>query len=371
MAIIFNTQPTGIMGANSPIIYQALDTAYSNSGFYYQFEVFVWSGAPTIPATPIVTIERKPDQYGGGRAWIDIHKIVKQYVNINFLIDGTYQPNIESGAMNIAVKVGGIWDTGSTTAISSNVFLSTAGWEYTMEGFNANYASKKVYTDKSLIELTTSTPSYYLFYDATQITSISVGAYSVTPNAVTTSSTTKIQGIDIVQLLADAGESGNDVSVSFNYSGGGVSIPIRYQCQNRHGEVDVHFLNKYGVYESMVFNALSRRVQNVTRESYQRAMYRQTDLAANWDYGVPITTNFLTNATTQLTINTNWVDESYNEIFQQMMVSENVMVLDNGDVVSARIMDAAFTEKKRVNEKLIQYTFQLEFNQPLINKIVR
>lgn len=370
MAIIFTSQPTGIMGANSPIIYQAYDTSYANAGFYYKFQIFIWSGSTTIPATPVHTIERKPDQYGGGRAWIDIHKLVKQYLSIDFLVNGTYKPNISNGAMNIAVKSQGIWNTGSSTAVTSNVFLSTAGWEYTMDGFNANYASKYVYTDKPYAELTTETDSYYLFYDATRVTSISVGAYSVTPNAVSTSST-KIQGIDIVQFLAAAGQTGNNVSVSFNYSGGGVAIPVRYVCQNKFGEVDVHFLNRYGTYETMVFNAVSRRVQNITRESYQRAMYRQTDLAANWTYGVPITTNFLTNAVTQLTINTNWVDESYNEIIQQLMVSENILVIDGSDVVSARVIDSAFTEKKRVNEKLIQYTIQLEYNQPLINKIVR
>jgi hypothetical protein len=370
MSIIFTTQPTGIMGANSPIIYQAYDTAYANAGFYYRFQIFVWSGTTTIPATPIVTIERRPDQYGGGRAWIDIHKIVKQYVTTEYLVNGTYKPNIGNGVMNMAVKVGGIWDTGSTTAISSNVFLSTAGWEYTMDGFNANFASKYVYTDKSFMELTTETDSYYLFYDATRVTSISVGAYSISPNAVGASGT-KIQGVDIVQLLTAAGQTGNNVNVSFNYSGGAVVIPVRYQCQNKFGEVDVHFLNRYGTYETMVFNAVSRRTQNITRESYQRAMYRQTDLGANWTYGVPITTNFMTNATTQLVVNTNWVDESYNEIIQQLMVSENVLVIDGSDVVSARITDSAFAEKKRVNEKLIQYTLTLEFNQPLINKIVR
>jgi hypothetical protein len=79
----------------------------------------------------------------------------------------------------------------------------------------------------------------------------------------------------------------------------------------------------------------------------------------------------MTNATTQLVVNTNWVDESYNEIIQQLMLSENVLVIDGTDVVSARIVDSAFAEKKRVNEKLIQYTLTLEFNQPLINKIVR
>ena len=65
--MIFNEQPTGTTGALSPLIYQAYDALYPSTGFYYNFEIYVWNGGTTIPATPVATIERKPDQFGDGR----------------------------------------------------------------------------------------------------------------------------------------------------------------------------------------------------------------------------------------------------------------------------------------------------------------
>jgi hypothetical protein len=46
-------------------------------------------------------------------------------------------------------------------------------------------------------------------------------------------------------------------------------------------------------------------------------------------------------------------------------------MLDGSAVLSARVMDTTFERKTRVNEKLILYTIQLEYNQPKINKMVR
>jgi hypothetical protein len=75
-------------------MYQFYDALYTSTKFYYQCDVYVWSGTATIPATPNWTINRKPDQYGSGRGWIDIHKLVQQEVTRDFLINGTYKPNI-------------------------------------------------------------------------------------------------------------------------------------------------------------------------------------------------------------------------------------------------------------------------------------
>ena len=73
----FNQQPSGIVGANSPLIYQFYDAGYASTGFYYKCDIYVWSGTSgAVPATPQATIERVPDTYASGRAMIDAHKIV-------------------------------------------------------------------------------------------------------------------------------------------------------------------------------------------------------------------------------------------------------------------------------------------------------
>jgi len=90
-----------------------------------------------------------------------------------------------------------------------------------------------------------------------------------------------------------------------------------------------------------------------------------------WDYGVHQTQNFLTNATTTLIVNTDYIPEAYNAQIQEIFASDNLLIDDGGDAYSARITDTAFNRLTRINDKLIQYTLTIEYNHPLINKLVR
>ena len=370
MSFTFTEQPDAIVGANSPIIYQAYDsTNYTNAGYMYQFKVYVWSGTTTLPAIPVVTINRLPDQYGGGRAWIDVHKIVGQYITSEFLVNATYKPNIGSGAKRVAVTCQGIWTAGSSSTITSSVSLATKGYSYTAEGFNAGL-NKVVFTDKTALYLTTYTPTAYLWYDATIVTSIVVGSTTVTPNTVT-SSDQAIQGIEVKQLFTIAGLYGTNANITFVKPGDDIVIPVIFDCQNKYGQQDVLFLNRYGVYDSYLFNGVSRMTYAITSEQYAQPIFKQANLAQSWTYGVQITTPYLTNSKEVMTVNTDWIPEADVAIVEQIFYSTNVLILNNSEVLSTRVIDTAFEYKKRTNEKLIQYTIQLEYNQPKINKIVR
>lgn len=367
----FTEQPTGTTGVFSPLIYQVYDANFGLAGFYYKMEVFVWSGAAVLPASPIATINRKADQFGGGRGWIDIRKIAAQYVDSNILINGTYLPDINQGAEYVAVQVQAIWDAGSSAIVPSNIELVTNGYNYVEDGLNADFSSKNVYTDRETIYLTEETTEFYIWFDRDIISSIDAGAFSQGLSPLNDSNDW-IRGIDIVQLMSNAALTGVNTTINFQKAlGGQVDIDVVYNCQNRHGEVLIHYLNKYGVYESFVFNALSRSSKAIDREEYQQPIYKNADLTDSFGFGLPITTTYLSNFIKSVTVNTDYIPESYNEIIQQIMISRNILLIDGTDVFSVRVTDSSFVEKKRVNDKLIQYTLRLEYNQPVINDIAR
>jgi hypothetical protein len=202
------------------------------------------------------------------------------------------------------------------------------------------------------------------------ITSITCGSATVTPNAVTTSDQA-FQGIEIKQLMTAGGVWGTNANITFVKTGDDVVMPVVFDCQNKYGQQDVLFLNRYGVYDSYLFNGVSRRTYAVTNEEYSQPIFKQADLAQSWSYGVQIGTPFLKNSTEVMTVNTDWIPETDVPIVEQIFYSTNVLILSGNNVLSTRVIDTAFEFKKRTNEKLIQYTIQLEYNQPKINKIVR
>jgi len=366
----FTEQPDSIVGCNSPIIYQGYDGNYAVTGFYYEFKVYVWSGTATLPATPIVTINRLPDQFGGGRGWIDVHKIVSQYVKRDYFLTGTYKPNIGEGAMRVVVTCQGFYSSTSTAKITSNTILATQGYTYTQDGFNVGYGAKYVYTDKSQVTLTTDTPQAYLWYDASVITSITCGSATVTPNAITTQSQL-IQGIEIKQLMTAGGVWGTNANITFVKAGDDVVMPVVFDCQNKYGQQDALYLNKYGVYDSYLFNALSRNNYGIEKETYSQPIFKQADLGQDWSYGVGITTSYLVNSKLTMMVNTDWINEADIDALEQVFYSNNILMLDGNIVLASRVVDSAFEKKKVLNEYLIQYTIQFEYSQPKINKIVR
>ena len=368
----FNEQPTEIAAANSPIMYQFYDGNYGQPKFYYEVKIYAWQGTNTIPGTPVATIERYPDQYGNGRGWIDAHKIAEQYINSDSFDASTAQPTIGGGAAWVAVKVQGKYEDGSgnpltTTQITSNVVLATAGFTYTSEGFNANL-SGPVLTTKSKFEIPLGVSSYYVWYEADDVTGITIGSTTYTPATVTQSSN-KVQGVDLIDLYETEGATG-DTTVTFTTSGDDVVYTIQRPCENRYGHILIHFINKFGVYDSYVFNALHKTQVEFTGESYEKPQYAQEDLTRAWTYGVQQTTPFLKQSKEKYTLNTNWIPEGDNDVMQEMFMSDNILI-DDDYLKSARVTSTSFQRKTRTNDKLIQYTIELEVNHGLVNKIVR
>ena len=374
MAITIIRQPTGIKGALSSMIYQAQDTAnVGNDGFYFEYKIYVWSGTTTIPATPIATIQRLPDVYANNRSFIDISKIVTQYITDEWFTLGAANPSISTGSVYCAVKIQGFWYVGTTLTndaqVTSNVILATKGYEYTLQGFNQS-TSKRILTDRSTVYLTEDTYADYLWYDATKITTITIGATTITPTAVTNSST-YIQSIELKAKLTTAGLWGTNCNIVFNYSGGSETIPVVFNCVNKYGTTSLFYKNKYGVIESLSMNALSKVSLTTSNESFYKGVYAQADMSEAWNYGVRSKSLYNVQGIYKQLANTNWIDEAYVEIIQQILLSTICYTVYNSTVYACQILDNALDKKTYRNDKLIMYTLNFEFAQPLINSIVR
>jgi hypothetical protein len=344
-----------------------------NDGFYFEYKIYVWSGTSTIPATPIVTIQRLPDVYANNRSFIDISKIVTQYITDEWFTIGTASPTISTGAVYCAVKIQGFWYVGSTLTsdaqVPSNVILATKGYEYTLEGFNQS-TSKRILTSRTKLYLTEDTTYDYLWYDATKITSITIGATTITPVSVTTSSN-YIQSIEVKNKLTVAGLWGTNCNIVFNYSGGSETIQVIFQCVNKYGCNTLFFKNKFGVIESLSMNALSKVSMTTTNESFYKGIYAQSNMAEAWSYGVRSKSLYNVQGIYKQLANTNWIDESYVEVIQQILLSTICYTLYNGVVYACQIIDTTMDKKTYNNDKLIMYSLNFEFAQPLINSIVR
>ena len=369
----FEQEPTFTQGALSDIIFDVFDATYVNAGFYYQFDVYAWRGANVLPGSPVVTIVKDPDVYRGGRAYIDAGEICQQYINSDDFDATSAASLIGDGAAWLQVEVQGFYDGGSTSQITSTMILTNDGYYYTNEDINTDYDSTKIlYIDREIVYVTDDTPYFHVWFNANLINSIEAGAWSQGITAPTGDSSEEIQGVDILDVLASAGLSGTNATITFTDGAANTqTLDVVYDCVNRYGEVTLFFLNRYGVYDSYVFNALSRETRSLNESTYQQPAYVIDDMNYSRSTGQHLARRFNNNAKRTMAINTNWIREVDVETINQLMMSQNVTLFLDGSYYSARIIDQNYIVKKQINEKLIQYTLQLEFSQHIISKLSR
>ena len=136
------------------------------------------------------------------------------------------------------------------------------------------------------------------------------------------------------------------------------------------------WLNQWGGWDYYTFNMKSTKSISTKGSTYQQ-------LEGTWNQSVYRIDGFRggkkafrVNATEKITMNTDFVSESESEWFEELINSPEVYILDgfqsdatyaalNQYVTPARLTTSSFTKKTVANDKIIQYTFEVEKSKTL------
>ena len=186
------------------------------------------------------------------------------------------------------------------------------------------------------------------------------------------------------QALVSAGTiQGGSITVqAFNV--GQVTTPIsktytiNVNCPNLKGfeSIRLCWLNQWGAWDYYTFTQKSVRSISTKGSTYEQ-------LAGSWNEAVYRVDSykggkksFRVNATEKITMNTDFVSESENDMFEELINSPEVYILEgyqddtsfsalNQYVKPVRLTTSSFTKKTVANDKLIQYTFEVEKSKTL------
>jgi len=153
---------------------------------------------------------------------------------------------------------------------------------------------------------------------------------------------------------------------------------ININCPNLKGYESIRlcWLNQWGVWDYYTFTQKSVRSISTTGSTYEQ-------LAGTWNEAAYRVNSykggkkaFRVNATEKITMNSDFVSESENEMFEELINSPEVYILEgyqtdgtfsalNQYVKPVRLTTSSFTKKTVANDKLIQYTFEVEKSKTL------
>jgi hypothetical protein len=111
---------------------------------------------------------------------------------------------------------------------------------------------------------------------------------------------------------------------------------------------------------------INRESLSTTRRTYQPTLGTWEGSSFSYQSYNSSILDYIVDTKQTLQVNTNWVNEDYNDIFKQLMVSDEIYWVYNEATNAVRPLSIASSDiqfKTGVVDKLIQYTFEFTLGQ--------
>lgn len=149
-------------------------------------------------------------------------------------------------------------------------------------------------------------------------------------------------------------------------SAGSHTIKIERICETRFNPIKLIFINRFGAYQEMWFDKKSVESMTASEERYKASTINGLGI-----YNISNHTNKILskNGSESVSINTGFVDDQMYYPLKELILSESVWTLKDGQVLPININTSSLTHKTKVNDKLIQYTMDFTYSFDIINNI--
>lgn len=126
----------------------------------------------------------------------------------------------------------------------------------------------------------------------------------------------------------------------------------------RYTPVTLDFINKYGAWQREFLFKNSTDSINVESQSYKN--YRTTPNV--YSEQESLVTSFNTNGNESIKCNTGWVAEDFKDNLKQILLSDRILINNRPATITTKQVDL----QKNINNKLINYSLDFNFSNPLI-----
>ena len=126
--------------------------------------------------------------------------------------------------------------------------------------------------------------------------------------------------------------------------------------------------NSLGCYDYWIFKMKSTQTINVTRNNYNSILGRFDGSKFSYNDTQRGKTTRQTAATLKETLNTDWITEQDANLLEKLIMSTNVYIIENADTDYTQgviVTNSSFVRKTSANDKLIKYTINIEYANPV------
>jgi len=399
MAITITQTPAIVSLAQSPMIFTVAESAavIQSSSFQYLADLYYWDGTPSDSGSSQYTLVKYPNNslvgiFDMGRI---INSTLTDLAQVNRSNVKYYAAEFYWQYKNTA----GAFVTGSR--IKSDVYKALDGYGLFQEPIGQQITDSSPHwplmTDgpdnQTFIEDTTGWMS--VFTGTTNGLQCDRLLYSNSATSLfypLSSSISSSQQIDIFPISPECAdfpllETTTEFSIRA-YSGlAPISAPLTFTevCKQKYPNVRIKWKNRFGQFDYFNFYMVNRQGFQSTKRTYapQLGTWEGTSLSYNNSDSSKL--NYISDSAQTLSVNTDYINEDYNDIFKQLLVADEIYWIYGTDTSGGgfgngyedgynggigtellrpiTIKTDSITFKTGVVDKTIQYQFDFDWGQ--------
>ena len=371
--MIFESTPPTYSSVNDPLVYVAYDAHAADPTTYpnYKYVGEVW-----INGSIVFTGKYFPNPITN-RGIIDFSNIVREYVVTQLQPTGAGILAQELGegswSLSVVIKMREEY-SGTIGAIiltdSTRTFFNHYNGRINDFTILGNYDDVPTTDRPTTIDMTFANAKYFIPYFSETTTPFNVvitGGTSTRTKTITPTAANTLQILNISPLAINVDYAGNFTAstTSYTVAFGGVTYTINLLCTGMYRNYTAHFMNKFGGYESMLFNKVSKRFFDIERKAYNQLGYRVSGLGVvsvkSGSTMYQQKTEFAGKFKERLRMNSDWLSDLEYQWLAQLVTSPQVLIEDSGTLYPVVITATNYEFKEHIVDGLINLAIDVEF----------
>lgn len=183
--------------------------------------------------------------------------------------------------------------------------------------------------------------------------------YSTVTMAVTEESSAQINTIVAQSTVS---------RVELNFNGTTQTVYFDYARCSEYEPMRLLYVNKYGAKNYLHFTLKSTESISTSSDTFRRSLVDYSGLTNG--NGLHASRKRITGSKQRFTLNTDWLAEYYVQQLEELVLSEYVwLVKPTGNPIPVNVTNSSFSKKTHLNDKLINYTINVETASEYINTV--
>ena len=338
----------------------------------YTLELFIWNGEKSeVPTTATESWTKKNPQGLGENGEFDtinISRILADYIETS-LESPKFVSQMLDGDAQWWVKSQVLYYTTPATPESTEppAYITTQlfnrGYSYGLEGENVTDIPDSILATGR--EFKVSRGGIFLLPIYTPDNTVPIVKVDSYPDRevrvdVTANLDLEVSAESVQNLWLKIGQAQTDTNIIISVDGVEVSLII--EDEYKHTPIDIIFRNKFGALQSITFFKEMKSDLRVKAETFENDNGQPIDGAHQFK-----TINV--QGREGFNVQSGWVDESMNDTFKQLLLSEEVWQYKSSKYTPLNLKSRSISYKTQAVDRLIQYDIDFEYSFNAINNI--